>query len=143
MPSVFTDIINGELPSHCLWKDDICVSFLTINPLTAGHSLIVPIEEIDHWLDLPDSTNKHLMSVASIIGKAQMEVYRPNRIGQIIAGFEIPHTHLHVLPIWTMRDLEFSQNPPVADQKELAKNAEHLRTSLDSQGHNKVVNTFN
>ena len=75
MPSVFTDIINGELPSHCLWKDDICVSFLTINPLTAGHSLIVPIEEIDHWLDLPDSTNKHLMSVASIIGKAQMEVY--------------------------------------------------------------------
>jgi len=142
MPSVFTLIINGELPGHCLWKDDICVSFLTINPLTAGHSLIVPIEETDHWLDLPEDTNKHLMQVASYIGNAQMEVYRPRRIGQIIAGFEVPHTHIHVLPISTMRDLEFSQNPPAAEHEDLAQNASLLRTALQTDGHEKVVDSF-
>ncbi|HJM28774.1 MAG: HIT family protein [Acidimicrobiales bacterium] len=142
MTSIFTSIIKGELPSHSLWRDELCVSFLSINPLTTGHSLIVPHEEKDHWLDLPTETIKHLMHVASLIGKAQMEVFKPLRIGQIIAGFEVPHTHLHVLPVWTMRDLEFSQNPQTADQSDLAETAKILRSVLLSNGHEQVAESF-
>ncbi len=142
MSSVFTSIIKGELPSYALWKDDLCAAFLSINPLTTGHALVVPIEETDHWLDLPADTNKHLFFVASIIGKAQMQVWQPSRIGQMIAGFEVPHTHLHVLPIWTMRDLEFSTNPQIGDQKELAANAKLLREFLDKMECEQVVKSF-
>lgn len=142
MPSVFTSIIKGELPSHAIWKDELCVAFLSINPLTAGHTLVVPIEEIDHWLDLPTDTNKHLFFVASIIGKAQMQVWQPLRIGQMIAGFEVPHTHLHVLPIWTMKDLEFTANPEIVDQQELSTNAKLLRKFLDAMSYEQVVKSF-
>ena len=142
MSSVFTSIIKGELPSYALWKDDLCAAFLSINPLTSGHALVVPIEETDHWLDLPADTNKHLFFVASIIGKAQMQVWQPLRIGQMIAGFEVPHTHLHVLPIWTMKDLEFTANPEIVDQQELSTNAKLLRKFLDAMNYEQVVNSF-
>ncbi len=142
MPSVFTSIIQGELPAHCLWKDHLCVSFLSINPLTDGHALIVPLEETDHWLDLPTGTNMHLMHIASLVGNAQMEVYEPSRIGQVIAGFEVPHTHLHVLPIQSMNDLDFSQAAKVVDHNHLREAASTLRRVLSSHGHSHVVESF-
>ena len=80
MPTVFTSIIKGDLPSHPIWRDDECAAFLSINPITDGHCLVVPIQEVDHWIDVPLSTTGRLLEVASLIGRSQMEAFQPNRI---------------------------------------------------------------
>ncbi len=135
MSSVFTKIINGSLPGHFLWRDNTCVSFLSINPISQGHALIVPEMEIDHWLDLPPEVNKHLIEIGQIIGQAQMDVYKPLRIGMVIAGLEVPHTHLHIIPIDGMQDLDFSNASMSADNNELSDNATQLKNAIKSRGH--------
>ena len=142
MPTVFTSIIKGDLPSHPIWRDDECAAFLSINPITDGHCLVVPIQEVDHWIDVPLSTTGRLLEVASLIGRSQMEAFQPNRIGQMIAGFEVAHTHLHVLPIWGMNDLDFVKAKTKVDHAELEKNAELIRLSLKRFGLKKVVESF-
>ncbi len=109
MPTIFTRVINGELPGRFVYRDDVCVAFLTIEPLAHGHTLVVPIEEVDHWIDLDRSTAEHLFVVAQRIGRALDDVFDPARIALIIAGLEVPHTHLHVIPIENERDLDFSR----------------------------------
>ena len=135
MPSVFTKIIAGDLPGHFLWKDEVSVAFLSINPIASGHTLVVPKLEVDHWLDLPPEVNAHLFTVAQIIGKAQMGAFRPHRVGMIIAGLEVPHTHLHVIPMEGMQDLDFSRATTAADESALASHALLLRKTLESNGH--------
>ena len=90
MPSVFTRIIHGELAGRFLWRDELCVVFLSIAPLRPGHALVVPRVEVDHWIDLPPETATHLMAVAQVVGKAQQVAFEPARIGLMIAGFEVP-----------------------------------------------------
>lgn len=135
MATVFTMIINGDLPGHFLWRDDQCVSFLSINPLQPGHALVVPREEADHWLDLPVETNRHLMGVAHAVGLTQQAEFQPERIGQMIAGFEVPHVHVHVTPIWNMGDMDFANAAGTVDHGELADIAERLRNRLSAAGH--------
>ena len=135
MSSVFTKIINGSLPGHFLWRDNTCVSILSINPISQGHALIVPEMEIDHWLDLPPEVNKHLIEIGQIIGQAQMDVYKPLRIGMVIAGLEVPHTHLHIIPMDGMQDLDFSNASMSADNNELSDNATQLKNAIKSRGH--------
>ena len=86
MTSIFTRIIDGELPGRFVWRDDVCVAFLSIAPTAAGHTLVVPIEEVDHWIDLDPATAGHLMAVARAIGRAQHAAFHPARVGLIIAG---------------------------------------------------------
>ena len=135
MSSVFTKIINGELPGHFVWEDDICVSFLSINPISNGHALVVPKSEVDHWLDLPAHVNSHLIKVGQIIGQAQMAVFRPLRIGMIIAGLEVPHTHLHIIPMDGMQDLDFSRAAETVRQSSLAAFAEDLKNAVQANGN--------
>ena len=135
MPSVFSKIISGDLPGHFVWKDELSVAFLSINPIASGHTLVIPKLEVDHWLDLPPEINAHLVQLAQIIGNAQMVAFRPLRVGMIIAGLEVPHTHLHVIPMEGMQDLEFSRATLTADQSELSSNALLLRNALESNGH--------
>ncbi len=135
MPSVFSKIISGDLPGHFVWKDELSVAFLSINPIASGHTLVIPKLEVDHWLDLPPDINAHLVQLAQIIGNAQMVAFRPLRVGMIIAGLEVPHTHLHVIPMEGMQDLEFSRATLTADQSELSSNALLLRNALESNGH--------
>ncbi len=138
MPSIFTRIIDGELPGRFVWRDDVCVAFLSIAPLRHGHTLVVPIDEVDHWIDLDADTAGHLMRVAHVIGRAQQSVFRPLRVGLLIAGLEVPHTHLHVVPIDGMRDLDFAhanQSPLPAD---LDDAAERLRKGLRAIGRAEV-----
>ena len=123
MPSVFSKIISGDLPGHFVWKDELSVAFLSINPIASGHTLVIPRLEVDHWLDLPPEINAHLVQLAQIIGNAQMVAFRPLRVGMIIAGLEVPHTHLHVIPMEGMQDLDFSRATITADQSELSSNA--------------------
>lgn len=119
MPSIFTRIIEGDLPGRFVHRDDRCVAFLTIEPLSPGHTLVVPIEEVDHWIDLDPDLASHLMRVAQRIGRAIDEVYRPKRVGMMIVGDEVPHVHLHVTPIDGARDLDFAGADRSPDPAEL------------------------
>ena len=109
MATAFTRIIEGEVPACFLWRDPSCVAFLNITPLTPGHTLVVPKEEIAHWIDLGPNLAAHLMSVSQAIGKAIQESFEPEKVGLAIAGLEIPHAHIHVLPIY--EPMSFPINP--------------------------------
>ncbi len=135
MATIFTRIIEGELPGRFVWRDDTCVAFLSINPLRPGHTLVVPRAELDHWIDLPRETNTHLMRVAHEIGSAQMAAFHPGRIGLIIAGMEVPHVHLHVVPIDAERDLNFANADLSPSPESLDDAAARIRTALQEHGN--------
>jgi histidine triad (HIT) family protein len=130
MTTIFTRIIEGELPGRFVWRDDQCVAFLSINPLRPGHTLVVPIAEIDQWTDLPPELAGHLMAVAHTIGQAQMRAFDPVRVGLIIAGLEVPHCHLHLIPIRGMADLDFANAELEPDPAALDDAAARLIAAL-------------
>lgn len=134
MATLFTRIINGELPARFVWKDEQCVVFLSIAPLRPGHSLVVPRREVDHWIDAEPELLSHLMTTAQIIGKAQMAAFHPARIGIVIAGLEVPHLHIHVVPIGGVHDLDFSNQDPNPDPDEMDRSAAAIRSELRGLG---------
>jgi histidine triad (HIT) family protein len=109
MTTIFSRIIAGELPGHFVYRDDTVVAFLSIGPIATGHALVVPVAEVDHWLDLDDDTVAHLTVVAKKVGTAQVAAFGAERVALIIAGLEVPHTHLHVLPIHSEADIDFKK----------------------------------
>lgn len=114
MASVFTKIINGELPGRFVYEDDDIVAFLTIAPITQGHTLVVPRAEIDNWQDVDSSVFARVMEVSQRIGKAVVKAFPAERAGVIIAGLEVPHLHVHVFPTNDLADFGFAnadQNP--------------------------------
>ena len=131
MSSVFTKIIAGDLPGHFVYRDEIAVAFLSINPIKPGHTLVVPIKEVSHWVDLDSETNCHLMKVSHMVAQAQMKIFTPQRVGMIIAGFEVPHTHLHLVPIETERELSFAHAAKSVNHEELAQIAKSLMNSVN------------
>lgn len=139
MATVFSRIIAGEIPGHFVWRDDRAVAFLSINPHQRGHVLVVPVAEVDHWVDLDAGTSAHLMTVAHRIGRAQMAAFGPPRIGLMIAGFEVPHVHVHVLPMFGIRDLDFANAAQDVDHDDLAAAASELRQALDAGGETAVA----
>lgn len=139
MASIFTKIINGDIPARMLWSDDECVSFLDVRPLAPGHVLVVPRAEVDHWTDLDSVTASHLMTTAHTIGQAQRQVFNPARIGLMIAGFEVPHTHLHVVPMQSMAQLDFSNADTNPASSELDDQLVRLREALAAMGHSGAV----
>jgi histidine triad (HIT) family protein len=139
MPTLFTRIIDGEIPGRFVWRDDRAVVFLTIAPITHGHALVVPIDEVDHWVDLPPDLAAHLMEVGRQVGRAQMAAFSPARIGMLVAGLEVPHCHLHLVPIDTEADLSFSRADHSPDPAALDDAAARLRAALRDQGNGAVV----
>lgn len=134
MPSVFTRIIDGDIPGEFVWRDERCVAFLSINPLHEGHTLVVPRDEVGHWIDLDDALAAHLFVVARRIGAVQDDLWDPLRVGLMIVGEEVPHVHLHVVPIDRVGDLDFAQAAPEPPAN-LPQVAERLRTALAAAGH--------
>lgn len=132
MATLFTKIIEGEIPGVFVWEDDQCVAFMSVNPLRPGHTLVVPRMEVDHWLDCPDDLRDHLMIVAKTIGKAQQQVYRSEKVGLMIAGLEVPHLHIHVVPIDSATDLDFANAASSVDAVELEQEAGSIRHILGS-----------
>ena len=130
MPTLFTRIINGELPGRFVYTDDRVVAFLSIAPLTAGHTLVVPRQELDQWTDADASLLAHCVDVARRIGEAAKEAFGAPRAGLVIAGFEVPHMHVHVFPAWTMEDFDFGQ-AKAASAEELDAAAAKLRGALE------------
>jgi histidine triad (HIT) family protein len=139
MATVFTRIIQGEFPGTFVWRDERCVAFMSINPMAHGHTLVVPIEELDHWVDGSPDLIAHLFEVTRIIGAAQQSAFTPERVGVIIAGYEVPHTHVHVIPTNDMRELSFANAATSVDREELDRAAEAIRTALRSAGHDANV----
>lgn len=139
MATVFTKIIDGELPGRFVWRDEQCVSFLSINPLNHGHALVVPIEETDHWLDLDPDLNAHLMTVSQRIGRAQQVAFAPVRIGLMIAGLEVPHCHLHVVPINGVHDLDFANAASEPDPDAMDSAQRQIVDELRAAGHDPGV----
>jgi histidine triad (HIT) family protein len=132
--SIFTRIIDGELPADFVWKDDLCVAFLSNRPLRPGHALVVPRLEIDHWLDLEPDLLARLMSTAQTIGRAQMAVFKPARIGLVLVGLEVPHVHFHVVPIRGPHDLDFDNQDPNPDPAMMTEAGDSLRQELRRLG---------
>ena len=135
MATLFTKIIEGEIPGRFVWRDERAVVFLTIAPITPGHVLVVPIEEVDHWIDLDPELAAHLMRVAREVGRAQMQAFAPRRVGMIIAGLEVPHCHLHLVPIDSEAELSFSRANHDPDPTALDDAADRLRDVLRDLGH--------
>lgn len=114
MATVFTKIINGEIPGRFVYEDDDIVAFLTIAPMTQGHTLVVPREELDNWQDIEPAVFARVMEVSQLIGKAVCKAFDTERSGVIIAGLEVPHLHVHVFPARDLSDFGFAnvdQNP--------------------------------
>ncbi|MEI7971040.1 MAG: HIT family protein [Actinomycetota bacterium] len=126
MVSVFTRIIAGELPGTFVYTDEICVAFMTINPISRGHLLVVPRIEIDQWTDLPNEVSQHCFAVAKKLAKAQKQVLPCERIAIIIAGFEVPHCHLHVIPASTIADVSFDNAATSVDFDDLSAVAKSI-----------------
>ena len=139
MPTIFSRIIAGELPARFVWKDEHAVAFLSNRPLRPGHTLVVPRLEVDHWLDVDPQILSHLTKIAQVIGRAQMTVFSPARVGMMIAGLEVPHLHIHVVPIRGMHDLDFGNQDPNPDSKMMDDAAGSLRNEVRKLGFGESV----
>jgi diadenosine tetraphosphate (Ap4A) HIT family hydrolase len=135
MSTVFTKIIDGDLPGRFVWSDDVAVAFLSINPLGPGHTLVVPRAEVDQWVDADAELLGHLTTVAHAVGSAVREIWNPPRVGVIVAGFEVPHLHVHVFPAWDMRAFDFANAAPSVDDAEQDAHRDTLRARLTAAGH--------
>jgi histidine triad (HIT) family protein len=139
MATLFTKIINGDIPGTFVWRDEQCVAFLSINPLAPGHTLVVPVEEFDQWVDAPPELNARLFDVAQVIGQAQQRAFPDcERVGVIVAGYEIPHLHVHVIPTSSMGQFDFARAGS-ATPAELEKAAAAIRAELRAAGRTEVV----
>lgn len=135
MATVFTRIMTGELPGHVVWQDPDVTAFLSIAPLRPGHTLIVPRREIDRWTDADDALLARCTTVAKAIGQGVMRAWDAPRAGLVIAGFEVPHMHIHVAPVWGTSDIDLSTAPQTKDRSVLEDTAELLRSALLELGY--------
>lgn len=132
MPTIFTRIIAGEIPGTFVHRDEHCVAFMSINPMAFGHVLVVPVLEVDHWIDMPPSLAAHVFEVSHRIARAQQEAFGCERVGMIIAGYEVPHTHVHLIPTTNMGQLSFANAAAQVDRDELDRAATAIRARLEA-----------
>lgn len=133
MPTLFTKIINGELPGRFVYKDEHAVAFMTIQPISAGHTLVIPRQEIDHWIDMPDDIAQKVMLASQVVGRAIQKAYDPIKVGVMVAGLEVPHVHYHLIPIHQISDLNFA-NQKEATPDELEEAASKIRAAMREIG---------
>lgn len=109
MSSLFTKIINGDLPSYKIHEDELTISILALDQVNPGHVLVIPKMEVNHWFDVPEDIFNRIGSNAQKIAKAIKKATDCPRIGTMVAGFEVPHYHLHLIPAWSIPDLDFKK----------------------------------
>lgn len=139
MSTEFTRVINAEQPGRFVFADETCVGFLSIGPLVYGHTLVVPRTEVDRWTDADPQLVAHLTYVAHRIGRAQVEAFDSARAGLAIAGYEIPHLHIHVWPSNSLADHDFSRTIAQPEPAKMDRAAEKLRTALRLMGESDNV----
>ncbi len=130
MPTLFTRIINREILGRFVYEDELCVAFLTVAPIRPGHTLVVPREEIDHWLDLPPVLAAHLLLVAQQVSRAIQTAFPCRKVGLMIAGLEVPHVHLHLTPVDVIADLDFALQNSQAQPADLDAAATKIREAM-------------
>ncbi len=117
MSSLFSKIIAGEIPSYKVYEDDKSLAFLTISPHTEGHTLVIPKVEVDHWDDVPDEYFNHMWQTARLVAKLLKSKLGCARIGVMVAGFEVPHAHIHLIPSESMGDLAMNKAHDVTHEE--------------------------
>lgn len=130
MASLFTKIINREIPGHIVAEDDRYIAFLDINPLVMGHTLVVPKKEVDYIFDLDDDTLAGLHLFCKKVARAIEKSFPCNRIGIAVIGLEVPHTHVHLVPMNSMGDINFSKPKLKPSKEELSSAAEKIRKAV-------------
>jgi diadenosine tetraphosphate (Ap4A) HIT family hydrolase len=130
MATVFTKIINGEIPGRFVYEDDDIVAFLTIAPMTQGHTLVVPRAEIDNWQDIESAAFGRVMEVSQLIGRALSKAFGVERTGVIIAGLEVPHLHVHVFPARDLSDFGFANVDPNPSAESLDEAQAKIKAAL-------------
>ena len=128
MPSLFSRIIAGDLPSHRLYEDERSFAFLDIRPAAPGHTLIIPKAEVDHLFDLEADDYAAVWITAARLAPVLKEVTAAERVGVLVAGFEVPHAHVHLIPARTIADIRLGSQP--AEQEDLAAMADRIRAML-------------
>ncbi|MFI8192602.1 HIT family protein [Streptomyces sp. NPDC085946] len=139
MPTLFSRILAGELPGRFVWQEDDVAAFLSIAPLTPGHTLVVPRQEVDQWTDADGALLARCTVVAQAIGRGVKHAWDAPRAGLLVAGFEVPHLHIHVAPAWGMGDLDFRRAEVEKDEAALDDAAHRLRTALRELGFGAYV----
>jgi histidine triad (HIT) family protein len=130
MSSIFTKIINGDIPCYKIYEDDQFFSFLDIRPMAKGHTLLVPKQEIDYLFDLNDQILSDMLPVASSISSAIEKVVPCKRIGVAVVGLEVPHAHMHLIPINQVTDIRFDKPPLSLSSVEMEALAFEIRKQL-------------
>ena len=129
MPSIFTRIVNGEIPCHKVAEDDRYLAFLDINPLREGHTLVIPKVEVDYLFDLDEDLLAGILPFSREVARKIRAVVPCARIGVTVIGLEVPHAHMHLIPIDGVHDMEFSRPRPSFTAEQLAAMAERLRNA--------------
>lgn len=127
MASIFTKIINREIPGHIVAENEHAIAFLDINPLKEGHTLVVPKKEVDKLFDLDEDTYLKLQSFAYQVAQSIEKAIPCKRVGVAVIGLEVPHAHIHLIPLQSLHDIDFSQPKLEPSQEELAEIAEKIR----------------
>ena len=130
MPTLFTRIITKELPAAFVWEDDQCVAFMAKDACRPGHLLVVPREEVDHWLDADDDLMAHLLRTSRAIGTALQQAFPSEKVAMVLVGLEVPHLHLHLIPIDGIGDVDFTKARRDVPMEELQAAASAIRASL-------------
>jgi histidine triad (HIT) family protein len=116
MASIFTKIINGELPSYKIHEDELTIAILALDQVNLGHVIVIPKEEVNHWFDVPAEAYTRVGLNAQRIAKAMIKATGCPRVGTIVAGFEVPHYHLHLIPAWSIPDIDFKRAKRLSDE---------------------------
>src|SRR4030042_1579647 len=130
MASIFTRIVNGEIPCYKICEDDNYLAFLDINPLVRGHTLIIPKKEIDYLFDLDDELLAGMSVFAKKVARGINRVVDCKRVGVVVLGLEVPHAHIHLIPINSLYDTEFSRPKLKLPPDELEQIAEKIKNAL-------------
>lgn len=139
MASLFTRIIQGEIPGRFVWKDDAVVAFLTARPIHPGHTLVVPRREVDYWIDLEPELAARVLGVAQVVSRAIQNAFEPKKVGLAIIGLEVRHVHLHLVPLHALGDLDFAKEEKDPKPADLDAAAARVRTALRALGRNEVA----
>jgi histidine triad (HIT) family protein len=132
MTTIFTRIIQGEIPGTFVYKDEACVAFMSINPMADGHVLVIPRDEVDHWVDLSPYIASHLFEVSHRISRALSVAFPCEKVGLIIAGYEVNHCHIHLIPTTNMGQLSFANAAVSVERSTLEAHAEKIIAALAS-----------
>ena len=130
MASVFTNIISGEIPCHKIHEDDLFIAFLDIMPVNKGHVLVVPKKEVDNIFDNDDTTLAAMLPFSKKIAKAIEKSFECNRVGISVIGLEVPHTHIHLMPISNLSDMDFTKGKLKLEATEMSEIAEKIKANL-------------